>query len=117
MPLHTPIVLPPRRQKRRFIRLVRTIAIALAACSSTLSAAASAERSCDFETNRAQLQTGSCVPAPSDAESSQPLMSRYFDIEANKANNMRTLGLAMTRKSVSQHWDLEANEARTQRAR
>ena len=88
MPLHTPIVLPPRRQKRRFIRLVMTIAIALAACSSALSAAASAERSCDLKTPKAQLQAGSCAPVPSDAESTQPLTSRYFDIEANKANSI-----------------------------
>jgi hypothetical protein len=116
VPLHAPIVVPPLREKRRFIRLVRTTAIALAACSSALSATASAERSCELDTHRAQLQTGSCVP--SDAESSQPQTSRYFDLEANKANSMRTLGLATTRKSVfSPYWDLEANKARTQRAR
>jgi hypothetical protein len=52
------------------------------------------------------------------AGSSQPAISRYVDIEANKANSMRTLGLAMMQESfASPYRDLEANKARTLRAR
>jgi hypothetical protein len=52
------------------------------------------------------------------AGSSQPAISRYDDIEANKANSMRTLGLAMMQESyASPYRDLEANKARTLRAR
>src|SRR5829696_5652564 len=54
------------RRKNRLIELVRTTAIALAACSIALPAAASADRSCDLETHSVQPQTGSCVPVPYD---------------------------------------------------
>lgn len=56
------------RRKNRLIGLVRTTAIALAACSIALPAAASADRSCDLKTHSVQPQTGSCVPVPYDTE-------------------------------------------------
>ena len=48
--------------------LVRTIAIALAACSIALPVSASADRSCNLKTHSVQPQTGSCVPVPFDTE-------------------------------------------------
>jgi len=57
---------PPR--KSPLIGLAKTIAIALAACSIALPAAASAERSCDLKTHSVRPQTGSCVPVPYDTE-------------------------------------------------
>ncbi len=67
--------LPPR--KSPLIRLAKTIAIALAACSIALPAAASAEQACDLETHSVQPQTGSCVPVPHDTEpAAGPGMSR-----------------------------------------
>ena len=58
--------LPPRTSP--LIRLAKTIAIALAACSIALPAAASADRSCDLKTHSVRPQTGSCVPVPYDTE-------------------------------------------------
>jgi hypothetical protein len=49
------------------IRLATTIAIALAAGSIAVPAAASADRPCDLKTHSVRPQTGSCVPVP-DAE-------------------------------------------------
>jgi len=54
------------------------------------------------------------------AEPSQPAVTRYFDIEANKAASMRALGrhIAELRTNrTSRYQDLEANKARSQRAR
>jgi hypothetical protein len=52
------------------------------------------------------------------AEANQPAISRYHDIEANKANSMRALGLATMQNSfTSPYRDLEANKARTAQAR
>ena len=58
--------LPPR--KSPLIRLAKTIGLALATCSITLPAAASADRSCDLKTHSVRPQTGSCVPVPYDTE-------------------------------------------------
>jgi len=55
-------------RKSRLIRLARTTAIALAACSIALPAATSADQSCDLKTHSVQPQTGSCVPVPYDTE-------------------------------------------------
>ena len=52
------------------------------------------------------------------AEAHQPAISRYYDIEANKASSMRALGLATTQNPLpSRYLDLEANKARTAQAR
>jgi hypothetical protein len=52
------------------------------------------------------------------AEANQPVISRYHDIEANKANSMRALGVATMQKSfASPYRDLEANKARTAQER
>jgi hypothetical protein len=51
---------------------------------------------------------------------SQPVSSRYFDIEANKASSIRALGLHIAEQQTtrnSRYQDLEANKARSQRAR
>jgi hypothetical protein len=48
------------------------------------------------------------------AQVNQPAIGRYRDIEANKANSMRALGLATMQKSfASPYRDLEANKPRT----
>jgi len=52
------------------------------------------------------------------AEAHQPAISRYHDIEANKASSMRALGVATMQNSfASPYRDLEANKARTAQAR
>jgi hypothetical protein len=52
------------------------------------------------------------------AGANQPAVSRYLDIEANKASSMRELGLATMQQSfASPYRDLEANKARTAQAR
>lgn len=52
------------------------------------------------------------------AEAHQPAISRYDDIEANKASSMRALGVATMQSSfASPYRDLEANKARTAQAR
>ena len=53
-------------------------------------------------------------------ESAQPAASRNLDVEANKAAGMRALGeqIAVTRTDpVSRYGDIEANKARSQSAR
>ena len=62
--------LPPG--KSPVMRLAKTIAIALAACSIALPAAASADRSCDLKTHSVRPQTGSCVPVPYDTQHDTP---------------------------------------------
>ena len=52
------------------------------------------------------------------AEANQQAISRYHDIEANKANSMRALGIATMQQSfASPYRDLEANKARTAQER
>jgi hypothetical protein len=60
-----------------------------------------------------------CAAAGAAAEPSQPVPTRYHDIEANKANSMRALGLHLAGQPgrPSRYHDLEANKARSQRAR
>jgi hypothetical protein len=56
----------------------------------------------------------SAIDGQTAAEAHQPAISRYHDIEANKANSMRALGLATMQKSFAAPYrDLEANKART----
>jgi hypothetical protein len=61
------------------------------------------------------IAVGAGQPAPSDravAESWPPAISRYDDLEANKAKSMRALGLAMMQESfASPYRDVEANKA------
>jgi hypothetical protein len=67
------------------------------------------------------IATADAQTAPPDcsmAEPSQPTVSRYDDVEGNKANSMRALGLAKMRDALpSPYEDLEANKARSQQAR
>jgi hypothetical protein len=41
----------------------------------------------------ATLAVAACATAAAAAEPDQPAAIRYYDLEANKANNMRALGL------------------------
>ena len=92
MPLHTPTA--PRRA--RFAR-----AAVIAAATGIITGGA---------TIAIDGQTG--------AEAHQPAISRYHDIEANKASSMRALGVATMQNSfASPYRDLEANKARTAQAR
>ena len=62
-------------------------------------------------------------PAPqvrTVAAPAQPAASRYFDLEANKAESMRALGRHMAAARAdhpSRYRDIEANKARSQSAR
>ena len=102
MPLHTPTVLAPRRP-----RLGRAAAIAAAAIAA----------------GAATVVIADDQPAPqirSIAEQSQPAVTRYFDIEANKAASMRALSRYIAEQRTNRtprYHDLEANKARSQRAR
>jgi hypothetical protein len=91
MPLHTTTARTPRRAK-----LTRAAIIVAAA----------------------GIIGGGAAIAATDGETAAPdrSISRYADIEANKANSMRALGVAMMQES-SPYRDLEANKARSQRAR
>jgi hypothetical protein len=101
VPLHTPTVRRPR--------LARAAAIATATACTAAGAAT--------------IVIADDQPAPqihTIAEPSQPVSSRYFDIEANKAASMRALGLHIAEQRTnrtSRYQDLEANKARIQRAR
>ena len=102
MPLHTHTVLAPRRP-----RIGRAGAIA-AACI----AAGTATIVITDDQSTPQVRT--------IAEPSQPAVTRYFDIEANKANGMRALGRHIAEQQTNQssrYHDLEANKARSRRAR
>ena len=62
----------------------------------------------------------SAAPDHTITEANQPAISRYDDIEANKANSMRALGGHMAKERGnrnSRYNDLEANKARSQHAR
>jgi hypothetical protein len=100
--LHTPTVRP---------RLARAAAIATATATACIAAGAATIVIADDQP-ASQIHT--------IAEPSQPLTSRYFDIEANKAASMRALGLHIAEQRAdrtSRYKDLEANKARNQRAR
>jgi hypothetical protein len=52
------------------------------------------------------------------ADAHRPAISRYLDIEANKASSMRALGIATMQNSfASPYRDLEANKACSAQAR
>jgi hypothetical protein len=90
VPLHVPTAPTPRRA-----RLMRAAIIVAATC----------------------IAAGGTTIAVSTGQTTPPerAISRYADIEANKANSMRALGVAMMRKSLaSPYRDLEANKARRQ---
>lgn len=97
MPTHTPTVRRPR--------LARAAAIACIAASAAAIVIADDQPG-------AQIHT--------IAEPSQPVTSRYLDIEANKAASMRALGLHIAEQDANRtprFQDVEANKARTHRAR
>jgi hypothetical protein len=99
VPLHTPTVLAPR--------LARAAAVASACIAAGAAPAAIADDQ-------------PFVQIRSIAEPSQPAATRYYDIEANKANSMRVLGRYIAEQRAnpsSRYHDLEANKTRSQRAR
>jgi hypothetical protein len=73
------------------------------------------------------MATGAATVAIADDQSvpqvrtvAETAITRYFDIEANKAAGMRALGLHLAEQRTNQssrYHDLEANKARSQRAR
>jgi hypothetical protein len=96
VPLHRPTVRVPR--------LARAAAVATA-CMATAAAAVAVADNQSVPQVRTVAETA---------------ITRYFDVEANKAASMRALGrhLAEQPKSQSSRYhDLEANKARSQRAR
>ena len=96
MPLHRPTYCVPR--------LARAAALATACLATAAAAVAIADDQ----------------PDPQIRTVAEPAITRYFDIEANKATSMRALGrhLAEQRENHSSRYqDLEANQARSQRAR
>jgi hypothetical protein len=59
-------------------------------------------------------------PVPQVRTVAETAITRYFDLEANKAASMRALGLHLAEQPenhTSRYDDLEANKARSQRAR
>jgi hypothetical protein len=103
VPLHTPTVPAPRQAG-----LARTAIIVVAACI------AAGGVTIAFSDGK------SATPDRTIAETNQPVTSRYFDIEANKAASMRALGLHLAEQRTnhaSRYQDLEANKARSQQAR
>lgn len=101
MSLHSPAVLAPRR--------TRLALVALAATCATAGAAA--------------IVVAEDQPAPQVrviAEPSRPALTRYFDIEADKAISMRALGRRIAEQQAnrsSRYNDLAANKARSQNTR
>ena len=96
--------MPLHRSTRRVSRLARAAAVATAC-----------------------MTTGAATVAIADDQSvpqvrtvAETAITRYFDIEANKAAGMRALGLHRTEQRTNQssrYHDLEANKARSQRVR
>ena len=102
MPLHTTTVLASRRP-----RLPRAAAIATACIAAGAATVVIAD-----DQPAPQVRT---IAAPS-----QPMATRYFDIEANKAASMRALSRHTAEQRANhttRYQDLEANKARSQRAR
>jgi hypothetical protein len=62
------------------------------------------------------IAAGGTAIAISEAQTTRPAITRYDDIEANKADSMRALGLTtMQAHTPSPYHDLEANKARSLR--
>ena len=98
MPVSTPIVLAPR---------LAAAAVAVACMAAGAATVAIAD-------------VQPVAQSRSSAEPSQSAATRYYDIEANKANSMRALGRYTAEQRVnrtSRYHDLEANKTRSQRAR
>jgi hypothetical protein len=98
--LHASPALLPRHPRR-----ARAAAIALAAATCATATVVIADAQ-------------SAPHARTIAGSSPPAATRLRDIEPNKANSMRALGVATMQNSfASPYRDLEANKARTAQAR
>ena len=96
MPLHS--------STRRVARLARAAAVATA-CMATVAAT---------------VAIADDQSAPQVRTVAETAITRYFDIEANKALSMRALGLHLAEQRTNQssrYHDLEANKASSQRAR
>jgi hypothetical protein len=97
VPLHSSTILAPRR-------------------AATLAAVCATAASFSIAVGDGQT----APPARTIAEQGRPLVTPYFDIEANKAASMRALGLHMAAQrsgATSRYEDLEANKAQSRRAR
>jgi hypothetical protein len=102
VPLHTPTVLAPRRTRLGLI----------AALAATCATAGAATIVIADDQSTPQIHT---IGVPS-----QPALTRYFDIEANKAISMRALGRRIAEQQAnrtSRYDDLAANKARSRHAR
>jgi hypothetical protein len=102
VPLHTPTVLAPGRA-----RLARVAALAAACATAGVATVVIAN-----DHTAPHVRT--------IAKQSEPVVTRYFDIEANKAANMRALGLHVDEGQTgpgSRYHDLEANKVRSHRVR
>jgi len=97
---------PLHSSTRRVPRLARAAAVAVAtACMAT--GAATVAIAVDQSVPQVRTVAATAI-------------TRYFDIEANKAASMRALGRHFTEQGESRssrYQDLEANKARSQRAR
>lgn len=99
MPLHSPTVLTPRRHRIGRVAAVATVCMAAGA---------------------ATVVNAADQPAPQVRTVADTTVTRYFDIEANKANSMRALGRHIVEQRTDRHLpyqDLEANKAHSRRAR
>jgi hypothetical protein len=95
---------PRRSCTRRVPRLARAAAVATACMAAGAATVAIAD-----DQSVPQVRTVA-----------ETAITRYFDVEANKAASMRALGLHLTEQRTnrsSRYHDLEANKARSQRAR
>ena len=99
MPLNTPTVSAPTLP-----RIGHLVAVAVAT----------------FATAGAVIVVADDTPTSQVRTSAEPVATRYFDIEANKAAGMRALSSHIAQQgasSVPRYEDLEANKARNQRLR
>jgi hypothetical protein len=103
---HSTATVPPRRH-RRHLRALALLGLAATAALAPISA-------------RAQPTHDAAIPQiHTIAEPSQPVTSRYFEIEANEAAGMRALGRHIAQQRAdrtSRYQDIEANKAHSQRA-
>jgi hypothetical protein len=95
---------PLHRSTRRVSRLARAAAVATACVA----------------TGAPAVAIGDDQSVPRVRTGAETAITRYFDIEANKAASTRALGLHRAEQRTnrsSRYQDLEANKARSQTAR
>lgn len=102
MPLHTRALLAPTSPRNGYLAAV--VAAATFATAGAVTVIADDQVTAHVRTS---------------AEPSQPVSTRYFDVEANKAASMRALGRHIAQQRATpapRYQDLEGNKARSQRA-